>query len=102
MSTQSIKNFIEDEKTFNSMVDELLNRIDSDNSNDISLSELKTLLIEFSILLEIPLPKESDIEDIFIGNDIDGSGKMSKEEFTKLLKRLILRLTVIFDAPSDC
>merc|ERR1712166_939349 len=89
MSTKEIQAIINNEPKFSSMIDELISRVDVDGSKDISKHELKTLLTEFANLLDIPLPKESDIEDIFKGHDIDGSGQMNKEEFQALLKRLI-------------
>ncbi len=89
MSSEEILKILNNEIKFNSMIDELINRVDLDKSNDINQNELKILLTEFSFILDIPLPNESDIEDIFKGHDIDDNGKMSKEEFKKLLKRLI-------------
>lgn len=95
MSTTEIENIINDETKFNSMIEELITRVDVDGSKDICKHELKTLLCEFANLLDIPLPKESDIDDIFKGNDLDNSGKMNVEEFTILLKRLIQQIIKI-------
>ena len=96
-----IQNIINDEVKFSSMTDELIKRVDVDGSQDICKHELKVLLTEFSNLLDIPLPKESDIEDIFKGHDIDESGKFNKEEFQTLLKRLIEQIVHIISSKLD-
>lgn len=97
MSTDSIRKIVNDDKLFNSMTDELIGRIDIDGSGEICQSELKTLLTEFSHLLEIPLPKDSDIEDIFTGIDVDGSGVIDSKEFKRFLKGFLNRMSNILD-----
>ena len=95
MSTKEIQAIIDDEPKFGSMIEELISRVDVDGSKEICKNELKTLLTEFANLLDIPLPKESDIEDIFKGHDVDESGQMNKTEFQALLKRLIQEIITI-------
>lgn len=89
MSAESIQSLIDDENIFGAMINDLMTQVDKNNSNDLDFHEVKYLLEEFSLILGFNKPTEIEIEDVFKGHDFDMNGKISKDEFSVLIKRLI-------------
>ena len=87
---EEVKKKVLDESVFGPMVDDLFNSSDTDKSGFIDRSELKKLLAELGQLLEIPPPTDADVEGEIIRLDTNCEGKISKQEFRKLVKELVL------------
>lgn len=86
---QQVRDYLNNKEEFNKIIDDLLNTVDFDENNEISEQELVVLLTEFSRLLSINPPRESDIKKIFENSDHDKCGALQRDEFGHLIKRLI-------------
>lgn len=94
VSKEQILELVNDDVTFDDMIAELYDRADRKKQKGLDKIQLKQVLDEFSNIIGIPKPKESDIDDIMTGYDIDGdSSKMAYDEVKSLLRKLILQIT---------
>lgn len=87
---EEVKKKVLDESVFGPMVDDLFNSADTDKSGFIDRAELKKLLAELGQILEIPPPSDNDVENELKRLDDNKDGKISKQEFRKLVKELVL------------
>jgi len=69
--------------------------IDTDKSNDVNKNEMKWLLDTFAENLDIPVPNQTDIDQLF--SSFEAKNSITKEEFSKILKKIIQRLAEIVD-----
>lgn len=85
-----VKKKINDESVFGPIVNNVFQSADKDNSGFIDQSELKKLLTEISGMLGISPPTDKETKDELKRLDINKDGKISKEEFRKLVKELCI------------
>ena len=83
-----IREEINNPEKFNALINELIPLVDDDNNLKLDKAELKVVLEEFCKLLGIPLPRQSDVDDIFTGHDLDGCGFLTRDELCVLIRRL--------------
>lgn len=84
---QAIK-VLQDPNTLKSAVDEIFQKVDSDNSGYIEQDELEVALKGLSKQLGIPEPTKKDIADSMKQIDENNDGKISKKELKPLIKGL--------------
>ena len=85
-----IDELLENEDFFLPAAEGIFDAHDTDKSGFIDRAELKKLLAELGQILEIPPPSDNDVENELKRLDDNKDGKISKQEFRKLVKELVL------------
>lgn len=75
---------------FGMMVESSFNKYDTDKSGYIEKSELMEVLKQMNKDLKRPEPTEKEVNAKLKELDINSDGKISKEEYEKLVKEMIL------------
>ena len=74
---------------FGMMVENAFNKADLDKSGFIEKGELYQVLVQVHKDLKLPEPTEKDVNEKLKQLDTNKDGKISKEEYTALVKELI-------------
>ncbi len=86
----NLKNKILSDEYFLPLVEKTFNTADLDGSGFIERNELEVIIKSIHLSLNIPPPTQEDIDKEFKRLDTNYDGKISKEEFSVLVKDLAL------------
>ena len=88
-SDELLKKSLFNDFTFLPMVDFYFNSADIDGSGFIEKKEINKFLTKFAKEQKMDPPSDKDIEDIINKLDKNKDGKLSKEEFQVLVKKIV-------------
>ena len=86
----NLKNKILSDEYFLPLVEKTFNTADLDGSGFIERNELEVIIKSIHLSLNIPPPTQEDIDKEFRRLDTNYDGKISKEEFSVLVRDLAL------------
>ena len=89
---EAIKEIITDEDELRKITKLAFDKIDVDGSKHLDFKELETIMLRISADMGVEPPKQQDIEEVFKGIDKDNDGKIDYEEFSLLIKNVLLSL----------
>lgn len=87
--SKTLKNILNDPKRIISIADSAFQAVDSDNSGLITEDELFIILNCISKDLGLNEPSEDEVQEILEMTDIDKSGKLDRNEFRILFKKIL-------------
>ena len=89
---EAIKEILSDDEAINKITRLAFDKIDADGSGHLDLKELETIMLRISADMGVEPPKPQDIEEVFKGIDRDDDGSIDYEEFSLLIKNVLLSL----------
>ena len=89
---EAIKEILADDEALKKITKLAFEKIDVDSSGRLDIKELETIMLRISADMGVEPPKPQDIEEIFKGIDKDNDGTIDYEEFSSLIKRVLLSL----------
>lgn len=88
MSQQLIE-ILNDEIKFTSAAKAAFQSVDTDNSGEIDLNELKAVMDSMASDMGFPVPKKEDVIDLMKELDTDSSGKIDFNEFKTFFRDIL-------------
>lgn len=92
MSKADIKAQINDSKLFETIVAAAFNEADKDKSGFVERNELKQVFDEISTQFKAPKATDAEIDKQLKRLDTNKDGKISKTEFSVLVKEILIAL----------
>ena len=89
---EALKEILADDEAINKITRLAFDKIDVDSSGRLDLKELETIMLRISADMGVEPPKTQDIEEVFKGIDRDNDGTIDYEEFSLLIKNVLLSL----------
>ena len=89
---EAIKEILSDDEAINKITRLAFDKIDVDNSGHLDVKELETIMLRISADMGVEPPKPQDIEEVFKGIDRDNDGTIDYNEFSLLIKNVLLSL----------
>ena len=89
---EAIKEILADDEALKKITKLAFEKIDVDSSGRLDIKELETIMLRISADMGVEPPKPQDIEEVFKGIDRDNDGTIDYEEFSLLIKNVLLSL----------
>ena len=89
---EAIKKILADDEAINKITKYTFNKNDVEGQGHLDLKELETIMLRVSADMGVEPPKPQDIEEVFKGIDRDNNGSIDYEEFSLLIKNVLLSL----------
>ena len=89
---EAIKEILADDESINKITKLAFEKIDADGSGRLDIKELETIMLRISADMGVEPPKPKDIEEVFKGIDKDNDGTIDYNEFSLLIKNILLSL----------
>jgi len=89
MSSQQIKDILDNESKFNQVAKTAFDSVDQDKSGQIDSKELMVVMKQVCLDCGAEAPKEQDVMDVLNHLDSDKSGKLDLGEFKVLIRDVL-------------
>lgn len=87
--SQQLVEILNDEIKFTSAAKAAFQSVDTDNSGEIDLNELKAVMDSMANEMGFPAPKKEDVIDLMKELDTDSSGKIDFNEFKTFFRDIL-------------
>ncbi len=89
---EAIKEILADDEAMNKITKLAFEKIDVDGSKYLDNKEIETIMLRIAADMGVEPPKKQDIDEIFKGIDKDNDNKINYDEFSLLVKNILLSL----------
>ena len=86
---KAIDEILKDDKKFTEVAKLAFDSVDTDNSGQIDASELEKIMSQIASDMGTDPPSKKDVMEVLEYLDEDGSGKISFDEFKKLIRDVL-------------
>ncbi len=87
--SKKVDEILDDQESFNELVNNMFNTIDTDRSGQINSNEFYNALVDLFEEMGLKRPSKDHTDKLLKEIDTDCSGKINKEEFAKFVKVLM-------------
>ena len=92
--TDSIKDILNSDSKLMEVAKAAVESVDTDKSGEIDLPEREQVMAQLAHEMGADLPSADDVKEVFEYLDADGSGTIDFKEFSRLIKDLIIEISL--------